>query len=272
MLEKDRIYCGDSEELLKSLDDGSIDLIVTSPPYDDLRHYNGTCENCWNRQKFENIAKELGRVLKDGGVLIWNVDDKTENGGKTGTSMRQALFFMGECGLKLNDYMFWRKKNPMPQVRQPRYTKRIEFMFCFVKGNKPKTFNPIMIPCKSAGKRYNSTVKNIGGENGRRNIDYNVNSEMADYQDWDIAVAQNKRIFATRDGREIKHPAVFPIELPMRHIQSWTNEGDIVLDPFMGSGTTALAAMELNRHYIGFEMNQDYIDIAETLISEKKHV
>ena len=88
---------------------------------------------------------------------------------------------------------------------------------------------------------------------------------------WDIAVAQNKRIFTTRDGREINHPAVFPIELPMRHIQSWTNEGDIVLDPFMGSGTTALAAMELNRHYIGFEMNQDYIDIAETLISEKKH-
>lgn len=132
------------------MDDNTIDLIVTSPPYDDLRHYNGTCDGCWNRHKFESIAQELFRVLKDGGVLVWNVDDKTEQGGKSGTSMRQALYFMDECGLKLNDYMFWRKKNPMPQVRQPRYTKRIEFMFCFVKGDKPKTFNPIMIPCKSA--------------------------------------------------------------------------------------------------------------------------
>ena len=141
-------------------------------------------------------------------------------------------------------------------------------MFCFVKGNKPKTFNPIMIPCKSAGKHYQSTAKLIGGENGRRNLDYNVNAEMVDFQDWDIAVAQNRRVFKTKDGEDIKHPAVFPIELPLRHIQSWTNEGDVVLDPFMGSGTTALAAMELNRHYIGLEQNQDYVDIANTLISE----
>ena len=264
-METDKIYCGDSEELLGRIDDESIDLIVTSPPYDNLRSYGGTCG--WNKSKFEAIARELARVLKDGGVLIWNVSDKTENGGKTGTSMRQALFFMDECGLKLNDYMFWRKKNPMPQVRQPRYTNRIEFMFCFSKG-KPKTFNPIMIPCKSAGKHYQSTAKIMGGERGRRDLDYNVNQEMVDYQDWDIAVAQNRRVFKNENGEEIRHPAVFPIELPLRHIRTWTNEGDVVLDPFMGSGTTALAAMELNRHYIGLEQNQDYVDIANTLISE----
>ena len=126
-----------------------------------------------------------------------------------------------------------------------------------------------MIPCKSAGKHYQSTAKLIGGENGRRNLDYNVNTEMVDFQDWDIAVAQNRRVFKTKDGKDIKHPAVFPIELPLRHIQSWTNEGDVVLDPFIGSGTTALAAMELNRHYIGLEQNQDYVDIANTLITEK---
>ena len=270
MLELDKIYCGDSEELLKSVDDNSIDLIVTSPPYDDLRHYNGTCSDCWNRQKFENIAKELARVLKDGGILIWNVDDKTEDGGKTGTSMRQALYFMDNCDLKLLDYMFGRKKNPMPQVRQPRYSKRIEFMFPFVKGKAPKTFNPIMIPCKSAGKHYKSTAKNIGGESGRRNIDYNVNKTMKDYHDWDMAVAQNKRLFENRNGELIKHPAVFPIELPLRHIKSWTNEGDVVLDPFIGSGTTALAAIKLNRHYIGLESNQDYVDMAELQIKELK--
>ena len=270
MLILDEIYYGDSEELLKSIDDESIDLIITSPPYDDLRHYNGTCENCWNKQKFEAIARELARVLKNGGVLIWNVNDKTEHGGKTGTSMRQALFFMDECNLKLNDYMFWRKKNPMPQVKQPRYTNRIEFMFCFVKGDKPNTFNPIMIPCKSAGLHYKSTAKNMGGENGRRKLDYNVSQEMVDYQDWDMAVAQNRRLFETESGEKIKHPAVFPLELPLRHILSWTNEGDVVLDPFIGSGTTAIAALRLNRRFIGIEMNKDYVGIANTLISEER--
>lgn len=272
MLELDKIYCGDSENILKQIDDNSIDLIVTSPPYDNLRNYNIDCERFWNKNKFESIAKELYRVLRDGGIMIWNVDDKTEGGSKSGTSMRQALFFMDECGFKLNDYMYWRKKNPMPQIKQPRYTKRIEFMFCFVKGNKPKTFNPIMIPCKSAGLHYKSTAKIIGGESGRRDLDYKVNQEMVDFQDWDIAVSPNRRLFKSKNGDDIKHPAVFPIELPLRHIQSWTNEGDIVLDPFVGSGTTALAAIKLNRHYIGIEMNEDYVDIANTLIGEMKQL
>lgn len=268
MLQLDKIYCGDAESLLKDIDNESIDLIVTSPPYDNLRNYNGTCKDCWNKQKFEAIAKELARVLKDGGILIWNVYDKTENGGKTGTSMRQALFFMDVCDLKLNDYMFWKKTNPMPEVKQPRYTKNIEFMFCFVKGKSPKTFNPIMIPTKSAGKHYNSTAKQIGEGKDRRNLEYDVNSEMIDYHIWEMAVAQNRRKYITTNGKEIKHPAVFPLELPLRHIQSWTNENDIVLDPFMGSGTTALAAIKTNRHFIGFEANQDYVDISNILIKE----
>ena len=271
MLDLNEIYCGDSSQLLKEIDDNSIDLIVTSPPYDDLRKYNGTCVDCWNREKFEGIAVELARVLKNGGILIWTVGDKTEGGGKTGTSMRQALFFMDVCGLKLNDYMYWIKKNPMPQVKQPRYTNRVEFMFCFVKGDKPKTFNPIMIPCKSAGKHYQSTAKKMGGESGRRDLDYNVNKEMVDYQDWSMAVAQNRRVFKTKDGKNIKHPAVFPLELPYRHIKTWTNEGDIVLDPFIGSGTTALAAMKLNRNFIGIELNPDYANIANILINEEKN-
>lgn len=269
MLTLNNIYCGDSEELLKEIDDNSIDLIVTSPPYDNLRTYNGSCKDCWNKEKFETIAKELYRVLKDGGILIWNVDDKTENGHRSGTSMRQAIYFMDECGFGLNDYMFWRKKNPMPQVKQPRYTRCVEFMFCFVKGNKPKTFNPIMIPCKSAGKLYASTAKVMGGENGRRELNYHVNNEMIDYQIWDMAVAQNRREFETKDGEKIKHPAIFPLELPMRHILSWTNEGDIVLDPFMGGGTTAIAAIKAKRNFIGIELNKDYVDIANTLIKEE---
>ena len=155
--------------------------------------------------------------------------------------------------------MIWSKGNPMPVVRQPRYNPKFEFMFILSKG-KPKTFNPLMRPCKSAGLHYTSTVKNIDGESGRRQIDYHVNSEMVDYNIWEFAVAKNKTEYMV-NGEKTKHPAVFPIELPLRHIKSLTNPGDIVLDPFAGSGTTLLAAKQLDRSYIGIELDTTYCEI-----------
>lgn len=253
---KNTVILGDACEKLKLIKDDTIDLVVTSPPYDNLRHYNGVGYT-WTHTKFKCIASELVRVLKPGGIIVWVVNDKTEKGSKTGTSFRQVLYFM-ELGLNLNDTMIWRKSNPMPQVKQLRYSSCFEYMFVFSKGT-PKTFNPIMRECKSAGRLYDSTAKNIDGESGRHKLVYNVNKEMVDYNIWDIAIAQNKT----------KHPAVFPIEIPLRHIKSWTNEGDIVLDPFMGSGTTALAAIDLNRYYIGIEMNEEYYDICIDRINEK---
>lgn len=149
------------------------------------------------------------------------------------------------------------KTNPMPQVKQPRYSQDFEYMFVFSKG-KPKTFNPIMVPCKCAGQNYDSTCKNMGGENGRTEKHFTINKEKVDSNVWDIAIAQNKT----------DHPAVFPIEIPLRHIKTWSNEGDVVLDPFMGSGTTGLAALELGRKFIGIDLNKDYCRMAEKRIKE----
>lgn len=249
MIGRYELYQGDAGEVTQTLERESVDLVVTSPPYDTLRKYNGVGDT-WNEEKFKCIANGLWRVMKPGGVVVWVVNDKVENGGKTGTCFKQALYFM-ELGFKLNDTMIWRKTNPMPQVRQPRYAACFEYMFVFSKG-KPKTFNPIMRETKFGGKNYNSTAKNMDGESGRHALNYVVNSEAVDYNVWDIAVSQNKT----------SHPAVFPIEIPTRHIQSWTNPGDIVLDPFMGSGTTGIAALWEGRKFIGIELDPEYFKLS----------
>ena len=256
MTETNQIYNGCSEQVLKEIEDKSIDLVVTSPPYDDLRRYLAE-KSSWNFSLFQKIADELIRVLKDGGVIVWNVNDKTEGGSESGTSFKQALYFM-EHGLKLNDTMIWQKPNPTPCKwnDKRRYTQSFEFMYVFSKG-APKTFNPILRECKSAGRHYKSTMRNGGGEYGTRELDYNVNSHQVDYNVWTMAVAPNKKSFEV-EGELLKHPAVYPYELPYRHIQTWTNKGDVILDPFAGSGTTLLAARDLNRKYIGIEMSEKY--------------
>ena len=175
------IIQGDSAEELFNLDRESVDMIITSPPYSDLRKYGGVGDT-WNEEKFQQIAKGLAYVLKQGGVIVWVVNDKTENGSKSLVSFRQALFFQS-LGLNVNDVMIWEKTNPMPVVRQPRYQDVFEYMFVFSKG-KPKTFNPIMIPCKCAGQEYKSTAKNMGGENGRTYKEFNINKEKIKQYIW----------------------------------------------------------------------------------------
>lgn len=255
MIELNNIYNVDCLDGFKSLPDNFIDMVVTSPPYDDLRKY-GNEKSTWNENIFRSVAKELFRVIKDGGVVVWIVNDKTEKGSKTLTSFRQALFFQS-VGFLVNDVMIWEKTNAMPTIRQTRYTDVFEYMFVLSKG-KPKTFNPIMIPCKCAGQNYNSTCKNMGGENGRTHKNFNINKEKIKGNIWEIAIAQNKT----------KHPAVYPYKIAYDHILSWSNEGDVILDPFMGSGTTALACIKTKRKYIGFEINGEYVNICKERISE----
>lgn len=247
-LELNKIYNMDCVEGMEMLPDNIIDLTVSSPPYDNLRTYGGNITQ-WTFERFKSVAKELFRITKQGGVVVWVVADKTEKGSETGTSFKQALWFM-ECGFNLHDTMIWKKPNAMPQVDKTRYTQSFEYMFVFSKG-KPKTFNSIKIPCKYAGRFLKTTNKNTESiKSSHGNI---VNKERIAFNVFDYVVA----------GTNYGHPAIFPEQLAQDHILSWSNEGDIVFDPLTGSGTTAKMAMLNNRKFIGFEISKEYCDIAE---------
>ena len=253
-LESDKIYNIDCLEGMKHIPDGSIDAVVTSPPYDNLRSYGGVGEG-WNFETFKAIAKELTRILKDGGVIVWVVADATIDGSETGTSFRQALYFKDECGLNIHDTMLYRKQNPIPQNHN-RYEQCFEYMFVFSKG-KPATFNPIMVKAIHGGEGMNW---------GGRKTDMDAAQCRRHRKDEIRTVKETKQhdnIFEYSIGGETTgHPAVFPLKLAEEMVWSWTNESDLVLDPFMGSGTTAVACIKEKRHFIGFELNKQYYDKA----------
>ena len=260
MFEVNSIIHGDCLEVLRTFPDDCIDLTVTSPPYDNLRHYNGYTFD------FEGIAQQLFRVTKQGGVVVWVVGDATVNGSETGTSFRQALYFM-ECGFSLHDTMIYQK----PGMRYPdnlRYNAVFEYMFIFSKG-KPKTFNAIKdrINIYAGGKisRLNQ-VRQPNGEMG-------PNSAYRNDPDRRISdVGCRDNVWRISSGRENavgkKHPASFPEKLANDHIISWSNKGDIVLDIFCGSGTTCKMAIENHRKYIGIEISEEYCKIARQRITQ----
>jgi len=243
------LYNEDCLETMQQMPNDYIDLVVTSPPYDNLRIYSG-----YNFD-FNKVVSELFRVLKSGGVVVWVIGDATVNGSESGTSFRHALGFMN-AGFRLHDTMIWRKTNPMPKVKTKRYFDVFEYMFIFSKG-QPKTFNPIMQATKQGGKVYNSTVKQISTGKERVAKSFVLNSERYKDNIWEIAVAQNKTA----------HTAVFPEQLANDHIISWSEEGDLVYDPFIGSGTTALAAIKNKRNWLGSEISFEYAEIANQRIN-----
>ena len=254
MLESNNIYLGDSRELLKQIDDNSIDMVLTSPPYDNLRTYNGTLE--WSFEIFQDIAKELVRVLKDGGIIVWVVADATINGSETGTSFRQALYFK-ELGLNIHDTMIWESEK-IP-LNHNRYEQSFEYMFCFSKG-KPKTFNPIMVDCKKAGRKNSGqTFRHTNEVPRKAHKETNVKMYKIKQNVWFYQVGY---MHSSKDKLAFKHPAIFPEQLAHDHIISWSNENDIILDPFVGSGTTCKVSYDLKRQYIGIEKVKEYYDIA----------
>jgi|TARA_R110002049_G_C8944981_1_gene545369 site-specific DNA-methyltransferase (adenine-specific) len=247
MMEMNKNYNENCLYTMAKMKDNFIDLTVTSPPYDGLRTYNGYSF------PFENIAKELYRVTKKGGAVVWIVGDATIKGSESGTSFKQALYFK-ECGFNLHDTMIWHKPNAMPQVDKTRFTQSFEYMFVFTKG-KPKTTKPLKTPTKNGGKflsRGDGNSENINKAGGNK-----VAKERIAFNVYNLSVG----------GKNYGHPAIFPEQLANDHIISWSNEGDLVYDPFMGSGTTAKMAKINNRNWIGSEMSSEYCDIVHERIA-----
>jgi len=261
MININTLYNENCLETMSKIDDNTVDLTLTSPPYDDLRSYNKHLSG--NKTEFngysfpfEQIARELFRITKKGGVVVWVVGDATDKGSETGTSFRQALYFK-ECGFDLYDTMIYQKTGtPFPQKN--RYNQTFEYMFVLSKG-KPNTFNPVMKKNATAGAvRHSRKFRTADGEmkpgfNGKPINEYGIENNI-----WLIRNGMNK---STKDLVAFEHPAIFPEELALKHVISWTKKGDLIYDPFMGSGTTAKAAIQLERNWVGSELDVNYCDV-----------
>lgn len=245
----------DCLEGLRLLDDNSVDLTVTSPPYDNLRKYKGYSFD------FENIANELYRVTKDGGILVWIVGDATTKGSESGTSFKQALYFK-ECGFNLHDTMIYEKNSSsFPASRtSKRYTQIFEYMFVFCKG---KIRNDILLLCDKPNKWAGHTN---WGNNTQYDKDGNLKQTNNIKPVPEFSLRNNIWKYSVGFNDKTGHPAVFPEKLAEDHIISWSNPNDIVLDPFMGSGTTAKMCVLNKRNYIGFEISEEYCDVANKRI------
>jgi len=241
---------------MPTIPDKSIDLTVTSPPYDNLRTYNGSL--VWGEHIWKPVIEQLYRVTKDGGVVVWVVNDATIKGSETLTSFKQALYFR-EVGFNVHDTMIWIKEQ-LAFPDENRYYGAFEYMFVLSKG-KPKSFNPIQDKknvsfgdiVHSTERRKDGTVRAKKSGDGRPIKEYGVR--------WNYWLLHNQS-----RGEHSQHPATFPTQLAHDHIISWSNEDDTVFDCFLGSGTTGKMAKQLNRNFIGIEKDAKYFEIAQKRI------
>lgn len=261
-MSKINLMQGDCLERMKEIESGSVDLTVTSPPYDNLRSYNGNNAQ-WGECVWRQVLSELYRVTKSGGVVVWVVSDATIKGSETGTSFKQALHAM-ECGFNLHDTMIYKKSGCGSAGSNRAYWSSFEYMFVFSKV-KLKTFNPIMDRknVKPPSEKI-ETMSRRSSENSRtiRRLVKRC-SHGKRFNVWEFCTGMN---LSTKYKSAFKHPAIFPEKLAHDHIVSWSNESDTVLDPFMGSGTTGVAAKRLNRNFIGIELDEGYFNIAKARI------
>lgn len=258
MLEINKIYNLDCLDGLKSLEDNSIDLTVTSPPYDNLRTYQEGDNFVWNFDTFKPIADELYRVTKPGCVVVWVVGDAVINGSETGSSFRQALYFQ-EIGFKLHDTMIYEKNSSSfpAKATSKRYSQIFEYMFVFVKGKKIRDDIKLIADKKNKWAGWTSWGNHSQYD---KNGNLKTTGKLKPVPEYSLRTNIWKYSVSFND--KTGHPAVFPEKLAQDNILSWSVEGDTVLDPFMGSGTTAKMAKLNKRNYIGFEKNEDYYKVS----------
>ena len=246
------LHLGDCLDVMQGIPDGLVDLTVTSPPYDNLRTYNGNNDQ-WGEHVWQAVIADLYRVTADGGVVVWVIADATIKGSETGTSFKQALWAM-ECGFNLHDTMIWDKPNPIPRSHK-RYEQSFEYMFVFSKS-QPKAWNAKMAPCTYAGSARTGTLQHkSNGVRSPKHTQGVVSNTKCCRNVWNYA-----------GKSQTAHPAEFPLQLATDHILSWSNLGDTVLDPFLGSGTTGVACVNTSRKFIGIERDADYFAAASARI------
>lgn len=255
----DEIINGNCVDIMKDIPDNSIDMCITSPPYDSLRTYKGFVF------PFYDIVKQLFRIIKDGGIVVWIVCDATINGSETCTSFKQAINFV-DNGFNLHDTMIFKKINPIPQIYRKRYNNEFEYMFVFSKGVVAK-HHALKMPCIHAGLGLKGTTyKNYSkGEQKRKKLANPVKAEKIRGNIWEYVVGKK-----AVDQEAKKHPAPFPYNLAKDHILSWSNEYDVILDPMCGSGTSCVAALDNNRKFIGIDISEEYCALARERI--KQHI
>ena len=249
MIEISRIYNENCIETLRRMPNEFLDMTITSPPYDDLREYNGY------HFPVEDMADLLLRKTKPGGVVVWVVGDRTVNGSESLTSFRHAITFQ-EAGFKVHDTMIYAKNNPIPSDCGKRYRQCFEYMFCFSKG-QPKTFNPIMQPIKQEKAFKSFRITKVGRNDLAHDHIAPKERKVNNVFFYNVGTS------SSRDKIAFEHPAIFPEHLVSDQIKTWTDADDLVYDCFMGSGTTAKVAHQLNRRWLGSEISAEYIEIAE---------
>lgn len=243
-------------DYLTTVANNSIAFVLTSPPYDNIRHYEGYSF------PFEAIATELTRTLAPGGVIAWNVADGTVNGSETGTSMRQALYFMS-LGLRLHDTMIYLKKNPIPaSASNKRYHQAWEYIFILSKET-PKTFNPITTKAKYSHVKNRGRFRGADNNTAYTELKRNEYTKVRNVFEYSIGGGHT-----TTDKVAYKHPALMPEQLAHDMVYTWTNPGDEVFDPFSGAGTTAKICCLLHRKFIGTEISTDYCEITKTRLEQ----
>tara|TARA_Y100000034_G_C6875037_1_gene400043 strand:- start:483 stop:1289 length:807 start_codon:yes stop_codon:yes gene_type:complete len=254
------IICGDNIEVMRAIPENSIDLVVTSPPYDNIRDYKGY------NMDLHNVGHQVHRVLKEGGVCVMIIQDGTKNFGKSLTSFRTIVDWCDSFGFKLFETVIYKKHGVAGAWWSKRFRVDHEYIPIFLKGKRPQYFNkePLKIPSIHGGKTLTGCATRLTNGKTLKAKKVTINKLKCRGTLWDYTTCG--------DGSKLKHkhPATFPNMLPYDIIECFCPEDGIVLDPFNGSGTTCVAARSLNRNYVGIESSREYCDIAIERLSTEE--